>query len=67
MTAREEFNAMLNACSNPRAIYNALLAFASTPNIKKTDNMYKKRAIIISEINAFVNETSIDQNVKQVV
>ncbi|MBD5130476.1 MAG: hypothetical protein HDT43_11255 [Ruminococcaceae bacterium] len=29
-TNNEKFNALLNSCQNPRAIYNALAAFAET-------------------------------------
>lgn len=32
MTAREEFNLMLNSCQHPRAVYNVLFRLvASTP------------------------------------
>lgn len=56
MTAREEFNQILNSCYNPRAMYNALFALASTPSIKKTDDISEKRSIILSEINSHINQ-----------
>ena len=38
MTAREEFNRMLNASLNPRAAYNALMGLVSTMNSQTPNN-----------------------------
>lgn len=38
MTAREEFNRMLNASPNPRATYNALSAFVTGMNSQTTNS-----------------------------
>lgn len=38
MTAREEFNLMLNSCTHPRTVYAAFLRFASTLAKEKPDN-----------------------------
>ena len=56
MTAREEFNQMLNSCYHPRSTYNALLAFASTPITRQVDDISKKRSIVLSEVNNFINQ-----------
>lgn len=62
MTAREEFNQILNSCYDPRAIYNALFAFASTPSIKKTNDIFEKRSIILDEINSFIDKEVISHD-----
>lgn len=38
MTAREEFNRMLNACHDPIRVYNALSALASSTDVQNTEN-----------------------------
>ena len=67
MTAREEFNKMLNSCYNPRATYNALLAFATTPNIQKAENMIEKRSVIITKANIIANQSCADESIKEAV
>ena len=38
MTAREEFNRMLNSCEHPRSIYNALTSLLEGIADQKPDN-----------------------------
>lgn len=67
MTAREEFNQMLNACHSPRRIYNALFALAAGPDVKQANDMLEKRAIILSEADAIRNNTGLNKGIKQAV
>lgn len=67
MTAREEFNRMLNESSHPRRIYNALSALVSDPDVKKTDDMGQKRAVIGGKLNIIINETGLNEAIKQAV
>lgn len=62
MTAREEFNQMLNSCYKPKAAYNVLFALASTPSVKRTDDISKKRSAILSEVNSFINQEVINHD-----
>lgn len=56
------FNELLNACQNPRAVYNALLTIAlSKPHIKQTDDVPQERKVIVGEILALLNEAKSDQ------
>lgn len=45
MTAREEFNGMLNSCANPRAMYDALEALAKAWKDSPMDQQQKRAAI----------------------
>lgn len=38
MTAREEFNCILNDCENPRAVYDALMGLALSLAKQKPNN-----------------------------
>lgn len=67
MTAREEFNRMLNTCHDPIRVYNALTALASKPNVQKADNMLKKRTVILGETASILNQSTFDESVKQAV
>lgn len=53
MTAREEFNFMLNACARPHAVYNALLGLASGLADKKPD---EPRAALLAAVQAAEKE-----------
>lgn len=56
------FNELLNACQNPRAVYNALLAVAlAKPHIKQTDDVSQKRKIIVGETLALFDEPQRNQ------
>ena len=67
MTAREEFNRMLNASSHPRRMYNALNALVSDPNIEKTDDMGEKRAVVRGKLDMILNQTGGNQAIEQAV
>lgn len=58
------FNELLNACQNPRAVYNALLAVAlAKPHIKQADDVSQKCQIIVGEALALLNEPQSNQQV----
>lgn len=39
MTNNEKFNALLNSCQHPQAVYDALLAFAETVKERKGETL----------------------------
>lgn len=67
MTAREEFNKMLNSCYSPRAVYNSLFALAANPNVKKTDNVNEKRAVIDRQLNTVADKAGLNESIEQAV
>lgn len=67
MTAREEFNMILNSCSSPRTAYNILNALAHSPCINQGNDASEKRAVGLSKLSAFVNQSGNDQSIKQAV
>lgn len=67
MTAREEFNRMLNASSHPRRMYNALSALVSDPDLKKTDDVSKKRAIVGGKLDIILDQAGLNEAIEQAV
>ena len=67
MTAREEFNRMLNASSNPRRLYQALSALAIDPSLKKTDDMGEKRAVAGRKLGIILDQAGLDEHIVQAV
>ena len=67
MTAREEFNRMLNASRNPRRMYNALSALVSDPDLKKADDVGQKRAVVGGKLDIILNQTGLDETIDQAV
>lgn len=41
MTNNERFNQLLNSCTNPRAVYDALLVLGRTGLLDKLKGLYK--------------------------
>ena len=60
MNNNEKFNALLNSCAYSRRIYNALLSLAK-PCLQQTNNMGKKRQILIRELLALSNQAKSNQ------
>lgn len=56
MTAREEFNQMLNSCPYPRETYNAMCALVSLFNARQTGNTCEMRSILLNETNNLINQ-----------
>ena len=55
MNNNEKFNALLNSCAHSRLIYSVLMDFAK-PSLQQTDDVSKKRQIIVREMLAFFNK-----------
>ena len=58
MTAREEFNLILNSCSEPRIAYNLLMALANTSKAKQGKDIIDRRADILNKVNAALAMTN---------
>ena len=56
MTAREEFNKMLNSCPYPRETYNVMCALVSLFNAGKSSNTCEMRSIFLNEANNLINQ-----------
>lgn len=56
MTAREEFNKILNSCYAPRVMYNLLSAMANQTGMETIDNTSEKRAIVLDEVNKIISQ-----------
>ena len=64
MTAREEFNRILNSCYAPRSMYNLLSVIAHNPSINELSDSVEKRTICLREIHRVINQSSVDESVK---
>ena len=67
MTAREEFNRILNSCYAPRAMYSLLSAMAHNPSINELSDSVEKRAVCLREIHRVINKSCVDESVKEAV
>lgn len=52
----DKFTAMLNSCTNPLRIYNALRMIAEPP-FKQSDNVTEKREIIVGKVAGLIEQS----------
>lgn len=52
----DKFTAMLNSCTNPLRIYNALRMIAEPP-FEQSDDVRKKREIIVGKVAGLVEQS----------
>ena len=55
-----KFNRILNSCSNPIRMYDALMALAK-PSLQQSHDMLEKHQIIIGELTPLLDETKRNQ------
>lgn len=62
MTNNERFNAMLNSCQHPRAVYNALYALA--PAISEARSAFTDRLVGKTDREIISSIATVDQRIR---
>ena len=63
MTNNEKFNELINSCSDPRRMMNALRLFAAKPRFQESDDMFEESEVGIGELLPLANVPQLNEQI----
>jgi hypothetical protein len=63
MTNNEKFNELINSCSDPRRMMNALRLFAVKPSFQEADDMLEESEVGVGELLPLLDVPQLNEQI----